>query len=156
MRGNSASTTCRVKASPTASTNWATAIDLSPPQTCSTNDWVPFSGTVVATGTSMTLWLDGQTGGTGLNKAECFDAVTITCLAAPPPLRFESASLLPPQNVVRLVMTGEPGGSVTVSRSSNLVNWVVLTNLVNTNGILQFTDPTAGNAVQRFYRATSP
>ena len=30
----------------------------------------------------MTLWLDGQTGGTGLNKAECFDAVTVTCLAA--------------------------------------------------------------------------
>ena len=104
----------------------------------------------------MTLWLDGQTGGTGLNKAECFDAITVTCLAAPPPLRFESASLLPPQNLVRLVMTGEPGGSVTVSRSSNLVNWVFLTNLVNTNGILQFTDPSSSNAVQRFYRATSP
>jgi len=32
----------------------------------------------------------------------------------------------------------------------------VLTNLVNTNGIVQFTDPTAGAAGQRFYRATSP
>jgi len=25
----------------------------------------------------MTLWLDGHTGGTGLNKAACFDAVTV-------------------------------------------------------------------------------
>jgi hypothetical protein len=156
MRGNSiAYATCRVKVSPSASTDWNTAIDLNPPQTVTGDYWTNFSGTVVATGPSMTLWLDGQTGGTGQNKAECFDAVTVTCLAAPPPLRFESAGLVAP-NQLRLVLSGEPGGTVTVRRSSNLVNWVVLTNLVNTNGILQLTDPTAGAAVQRFYRATSP
>ena len=34
MRGNSASySTCTVKVSPTASTNWSTAINLNPPQT---------------------------------------------------------------------------------------------------------------------------
>jgi hypothetical protein len=32
----------------------------------------------------------------------------------------------------------------------------LLTNLVNTNGTLQFIDTSASNAVQRFYRATSP
>ena len=155
MRGNSSLATCRVKVSPTANPDWNTAIDLNPPQTCSTNVWTPFSGTVVATGTSMTLWLDGQTGGTGQNKAECFDAITVTCLAAPPPLRFEAANLLSP-NQLQLVMSGEPGGSVTVRRSSNFLNWVVVTNLLNTNGILQFTDPSADNSGRRFYRATSP
>jgi hypothetical protein len=79
MRGNSAYATCTVKVSPTASTSWSTAINLNPPQTYSGNTWTAFSGTVVATGTNMTLWLDGQTGGTGLNKAECFDAITVTC-----------------------------------------------------------------------------
>ena len=33
----------------------------------------------------MTLWLDGQTGGTGLDKAECFDSVTVTCVPVFPP-----------------------------------------------------------------------
>ncbi len=156
MRGNSvAYSTCTVKCSPTASTDWSTAADLNPPQTFTGNYWTNFSGTVVATGPSMTLWLDGQTGGTGQNKAECFDAVTVTCVAAPPPLRFESAGLLS-QDPVRLVLSGEPGKTVTVRRSSNLVDWVMLTNLVNTNGIVQFTDPTANTAAQRFYRATSP
>ena len=144
-----------MKVSPSASTNWATAIDLNPPQTYTGANWIPFSGTVVATGTSMTLWLDGQTGSTGVNKAECFDGVTLTCLAAPPPLRFESAGMLS-RNQVRLMLSGEPGKSVTLRQSSNAVDWVVLTNVVNTNGILQFTDAPASNAVQRFYRATMP
>jgi hypothetical protein len=82
MRGNSALATCAVKVSPTASTDWATAVDLNPPQTYSGDTWTAFSGSVVATGTNMTLWLDGQTGGTGQNKAECFDSITITCAAA--------------------------------------------------------------------------
>jgi len=84
MRGNSVYATCRVKVSPTASTDWSTAIDLNPPQTYSGNWWTDFNGTVVATGTNMTLWLDGQTGGAGMTKAECFDAVTVTCVSQPP------------------------------------------------------------------------
>jgi len=156
MRGNSISfSTCTVKVSPTASTDWSTAIDLDPPQTFTGNYWTNFSGTVVATGTNMTLWLDGQTGSTGLYKAECFDAVTVTCLAAPPPLRFESTTLVPPSQV-QLKLSGEPGKSVTVQRSSDLTTWEVLTNAVNTNGVLQVTDPLPGGAGQRFYRATSP
>ena len=88
MRGNSDNATCRVKVSPTASTDWSTAIDLNPPQSCTGSTWTPFNGTVVATGSSMTIWLDGQTGSTGLNKAACFDAVSVTCLSLPtlPPI----------------------------------------------------------------------
>ena len=39
----------------------------------------------------MTVWLDGQTGGTSQNKAECFDSVTVTCVGAVerPMLEFE-------------------------------------------------------------------
>jgi hypothetical protein len=339
MRGNSANATCTVKVSPSASTSWSTATDLNPPQTCSTNDWVSFSGTVVATGTSMTLWLDGQTGGTGLNKAECFDAVTVACVAPPPPptitqhpssatncagtttafsvtatgsgntyqwqksgvdqangghysgcttptltianldsadaanyrcrvsnasgstnsnaagLALKAATMItqqpasaavamgettnlsvaatgsdtltyqwqknqtninngghysdcttatltissattndaanyrclvtggcgsvlsseatvtsvtppaPPHfdsvavvgpNQVKLVVSGEAGTTVTIRCSSDLASWVVLTNVVNMSGTVQFTDTTASNVVQRFYRATSP
>jgi hypothetical protein len=157
MRGNSvAYSTCTVKVSPSASTNWSTAVDLNPPQSVTGSSWTNFSGTAVATNTSMTLWLDGQTlTGATANKAACFDAVTVTCLGAPPPLRFDPAGLLS-QNPVRLALSGEPGKNVTVRRSSNLVNWVVLTNLVNSNGIVEFTDPSASTAAQRFYRATSP
>ncbi len=79
-RGNSTLyATCTVKVSPTASTSWATAINLSPAATFTGSTWTNFSGTVVATSTNMTLWLDGQTGGTGQNKAECFDGITVTC-----------------------------------------------------------------------------
>ncbi len=87
MRGNSGLySTCRVKVSPTASTDWATAIDLNPPQAYTGDTWTRFSGTVVATGTSMTLWLDGQTSGTAENKAECFDSITVSCeLTSVPP-----------------------------------------------------------------------
>ena len=79
MRTNSANATATVRVSPTASTNWSTAVDLTPPQSTTSTTWVRFSGTVVATGTSMTLWLDGRTGGTGLNKAVCFDDIRVTC-----------------------------------------------------------------------------
>lgn len=155
MRGNSALATCRVKVSPTASTDWNTAIDLNPPQVYSGPDWTPFSGTVVATDTNMTLWLDGQTGGTGQNKAQCFDAVTVTCLAPPTPLRFESIQASG-QSLPQLTLSGAPGQSVTIRHSSNLVDWVALTNLVLHGNTVQFTDPTGADAPLRFYRAVSP
>ena len=81
-----------------ASTNSATAIDLDPPQTFTGNYWTNSSGTVVATGANLTIWLDGQTTGSGQNKAECFDLVTVTCLGSmvPPVLeaRRDGANLI--------------------------------------------------------------
>jgi hypothetical protein len=53
-------------------------MDLNPAQTTTSASWVSFSGTVTATGTSMTLWLDGHTGGSGLNKTACFDLITVS------------------------------------------------------------------------------
>ncbi len=157
MRGNSALATCRVKVSPSASTGWATAIDLNPPQFVSTSIWTPFSGTVVATGTSMTIWLDGQTAGSGQNKAQCFDSVLVACQAVAVPLRFESVGVTG-QGHADLVLSGAPGADVTVLQSSNLVQWSSLTNLTlsNPGGTGQIIDQGAPNAPHRFYRATTP
>jgi len=156
MRGNStANATCTVKVSPAASTNWSTAIHLNPPQTYAGPTWTQFSGTVVATGTSMTIWLDGQTGGIGQFKAQCFDAVSVACTAIPAPFRFESVTWLPP-NQVRLDVTSEPGASVTILRSSNLVNWAAFTNFINTDGARSFTDTSPTHQPQLFYRLQTP
>jgi len=99
----------------------------------------------------MSIWLDGQTTGTG-NKAECFDGVTVSC---PPEFQFRAATIRAP-NQVSLLVSNAPYANVTIHQSSDLVNWAVLTNLVATNGTVRFTDTSASNAAQRFYNATSP
>lgn len=71
------------------------------------------------------------------------------------PLHFDSVTMLP-ERQVHLVLSGEPGDSVTIQRSSNLTNWVALTNLTNPTGTLEVTDETATNGLRWFYRATSP
>ena len=154
MRGNSDRITCTVKVSPSASTDWSTAIHLNPPQSVRTNSWVAFSGSVVAAGTSMTLWLDGETTVAGQYKAACFDAVTVSCPVVPP-FRFGAVTALP-QNQVSMVLSNPPYASVTIQHSSDLANWQTLTNLVATNGTVRFTDTSANNGVRRFYNATSP
>ena len=59
-RSNSNNGRARVRVSPTASTDWSTAVDLNPIADYGIGvTWTNFSGTVVATGTNMTLWLDG-------------------------------------------------------------------------------------------------
>lgn len=154
-RSNSDSGRARVRVSPNASADWNTALDLNPvAEYGSTTVWATFSGTVVATGPSMTLWLDGRTITGTSAKVGCFDAVTVTCLGAPIPLRINSTFLLP-QKQLRLVVSGEPGDPVTIQRSSNLVNWVTWTNVVNTTGTVEFTDATT-NATLRYYRAKTP
>jgi hypothetical protein len=103
----------------------------------------------------MTLWLDGQTTSGAAAKAACFDSITVTCTGMPVPLRFESVIWLE-SNQVELILSGQPGDSVTIQRSSNLVHWLPLVTLTNTDGALQFTDATAMDTPQQFYRAISP
>ena len=156
MRGNSQLySTCTVKVSPSASTDWSTASNLNPPQTVTGDYWTNFSGTVIATGASMTLWLDGQTGGTGQNKAACFDSVSVACVSPLPPLQFTTTELIA-ENQLRLGLIGPAGSNVTVRSSSNLVDWMVVTNLVNAGGAVEFIDASGTAAPQRFYRASSP
>lgn len=145
MRGNSAYATCRVRVSPSASTNWATAVDLNPPAVYSGATWTPFSGTVTATGTSMTLWLDGQTTSTNLNKAACFDSIVVNCVGATLPLRL-SAELN--GNVLRLTWPEFP--NALLERAASLtppISWSAVTNApAVTNGVKTLTLPIQGDA----------
>jgi hypothetical protein len=43
-----------------------------------------------------------------------------------------------------------------IEASTNLVNWLTLTNFVGTNPIIYFRDAAATNLNQRFYRAVTP
>jgi hypothetical protein len=49
-----------------------------------------------------------------------------------------------------------PGINGRIQASSNLVNWVTLTNFVGTNSTINFRDPAATNYNRRFYRASTP
>jgi hypothetical protein len=153
MRGNSlAYSTCTVKVSPTASPDWSTAADLNPPQTLTGNAWTNFSGTVVATSTSMTLWLDGQTGGTGQNKAECFDSVTVTCLgpASPPMLEYQ-------QQGSDLVFRWPTNGNYALISATN-VNAAVWSAVLPAPTVVNGTNvvTTAISGDRKFFRLISP
>jgi len=154
-KSNSANGRARVRLSPSASTSWSTAIDLSPAQEVNGSTWTAFSGTVVAMGPSMTIWLDGQTTGGTSAKVGCFDAVTVTCEGLPVPLHIDAVNLLAQQQV-HLLLSGPVENLVSIQRSSNLVHWVTLTTLTNTTGTLEFTDTTTSNRLQWFYRAVTP
>jgi hypothetical protein len=71
-------------------------------------------------------------------------------VAQPPrPPRFTLAQFLPDRRI-QFQAIGDPG-SVAVQVSSNLTEWIDLTNLVSTNGIFDYTQPTP-NQPQQFYR----
>ena len=49
-----------------------------------------------------------------------------------------------------------PGLNGQVQVSTNLATWTTLTNFVGTNTTLNFRDPAATNASQKYYRAVIP
>ena len=53
---------------------------------------------------------------------------------------------------MRFKISGVPNRSYFVDISSNLPNWNLLTNLLYTNGLMPFTDPTTPGVTNRFYR----
>jgi hypothetical protein len=79
-------------------------------------------------------------------------AVALLTVTDPVPFEFTSAALLGGDQL-KLVLTGEPGTSVTIWRSEDLTNWVVLTNLPNPSGTLEFLAPVSPTAPRQFYRA---
>ena len=74
--------------------------------------------------------------------------LTITLLQ---PFQFQSAELLPGGNL-RLVVTGESGGSAWLDWSTNLTDWGTLTNFTCANGTFEFIDGAVTNFSQGFYR----
>ena len=57
---------------------------------------------------------------------------------------------------VQVTLMGGVGQTYNVQASTNLVNWVAITNLVLATGSGQFTDYSVTNCPQRFYRAVVP
>jgi len=68
------------------------------------------------------------------------------------PATFTSASVT--SNQIQLVLSGQPGSTVSIQASSNLVEWVEISSAVLTNGTYEFIE--ALTNAQRFYRAVQP
>jgi len=56
----------------------------------------------------------------------------------------------------RFSITNALGRTNTIQFSTNLTNWTTLTNVVDTNTVMQFIDSAATNSPRRFYRTFSP
>ena len=56
----------------------------------------------------------------------------------------------------QFTMSGSAGLTYDVQASTNLVDWITLTNFVSTNSLMSFCDPAASNFNHRFYRAVVP
>jgi hypothetical protein len=76
----------------------------------------------------------------------------VLSLIPPQPSQFQLVTLLP-DGTLKLVFTGEPGAAYTIEVSTNLADWSVLTNLVNTNGTIEINAGQTAAAPQRFFRA---
>jgi hypothetical protein len=70
----------------------------------------------------------------------------------PFPPHFVSPSINS-NGLIQLTLSGGVGAAFTVETSSNLVDWLVLTNIMNTSGSAQFLDAVDTNGGTRFYRA---
>jgi len=66
--------------------------------------------------------------------------------------KFISASLLS-DKTVQLSLSGVSNATYRIEASTNVVNWLFMTNILNATGTAQFKDLDAPNFVQRFYRA---
>jgi hypothetical protein len=56
--------------------------------------------------------------------------------------------------VFNKVLNSLPGLNYEIEASTDLVNWVIITNFMTTNSPYFFGDPQAKNYQQRFYRAS--
>jgi len=86
------------------------------------------------------------------NGADVVQIVYSTTNSAP---RLASMSSSSPGGFA-FTFEARESGSYVVEASTNLVNWAVLTNVVDASGLVEIVDPQASVRPQRFYRARSP
>jgi hypothetical protein len=58
-----------------------------------------------------------------------------------------------PEGGVLLRLVGGGDAAVRIERSSDLLNWETLIELVDAYGVIDFSDPAAAGVDRRFYRA---
>jgi Immunoglobulin domain len=111
-----------------------------------------------ATGTSYTLLNVQANQGGNYSVIVTNTADTITSANAlltvllPQPAHIDQITTLP-GSYVQMILSGEPGSNYAIEGSSNLLNWVQITNLIMGNSTMQFTDDSGTNNPLRFYRA---
>jgi hypothetical protein len=93
--------------------------------------------------------------------AASFDGTNVTMVGqrqtsdSPGAIRLD-APLFQTNQGFQLTLTGEGGYYYAVQASTNLLDWVALTNLIGVGGGMPVFDPAATNFVQRFYRVFLP
>jgi uncharacterized repeat protein (TIGR03803 family) len=110
-----------------------------------------FQAGMVTTNTPVTI-----TGYYNYNGGQYSNQITIS-VVKPPSLSLAGYGLLPNRQF-EFAVSGLPGSNYVIETATNLAtpatNWTPLaTNVAGTNGLWLFTDSTATNLVQRFYRA---
>ena len=93
--------------------------------------------------------------GGGLTGTACFDGVNVavggTETTAP---ALALVALRPmPEGGVLLRLVGGGDAAVRIERSSDLLNWETLIELIDAYGVIDFSDPAAAGVDRRFYRA---
>jgi hypothetical protein len=111
--------------------------------------WIPLL-TFICT-SSPTLVVDT----TAVNFNHRFYRLAQGNLLSPITLGFGSAQPLTASGLY-LMLQGSIGPNYVIQTSTNLLNWVPITNFTITSSPFYFTDPTATNYKWRFYRATAP
>jgi hypothetical protein len=119
-----------------------------------------FNGTNISTATeSAYTRFNVQTNDAGaysvvVTNAAGFDTSSNAVLTVTLPARAQFQSITrEPDGRMNLMITGEAGISYSIDRTTNLIDWETLTNIVNINGTIQFFDPSATNHDKGFYRA---
>ncbi len=69
------------------------------------------------------------------------------------PLKLNATILT--NNGFVFVLSGEPQTTIGIESSSNLLTWLPVAAVTNTNGTVQVSDSTATNSAQKFYRAVA-
>jgi len=95
-----------------------------------------------ATGQNYGIAVDGFDGASGLISLRI--ATVTTRLSAP---------LLLPHGTFQFDLNGSPGGIYEIDATTNFITWIAVGAITNTTGTGTFSDLTATNFGQRFYRA---
>lgn len=109
-------------------------------------NWTQVAKRVIAQSTNLTVFVHMKGEG-GEWHLYGIDDCALT--HEPVPVKFATRSLS--NGVFTASVTGKLGFSNFIERSTTLTNWVSLTNIFNSNGVVQFRD--AGTEAVRFYRA---